>query len=332
MSEIITNFDTLLDKTIQPTYINKTTFAPQWPFTALMAGGTGCGKTNVLLNLIFKFLHWDRIYLYALDLSEPKYEFLKQQLQGLEALMRKQGLLKSSGDTPDPLFVMSDNLNEIIRVNDLKVKNEDGTWRQNLVIFDDIVKQKDQSKFEDYFLRGRKRCSVIYLSQSFFGTPRFIRLNSMYTLYFAKAKDTDVQHVGKNLGDGMTIEQFREMYRMATPKNHDFLMIDGKTQNLPMKFRKNFTGFFTGAEKVGTDVNNPEGVNQNADKSMVKDVERIRGRPKEYKAHICTRCQKEFNRPAYLREHMKRKFPCKIVVLGDSHGTRGERGKLEDDE
>ena len=36
----------------------------------------GSGKTNVLLNLIYEHDDIDKIYLYAKDLSEPKYEFL----------------------------------------------------------------------------------------------------------------------------------------------------------------------------------------------------------------------------------------------------------------
>ena len=39
-------------------------------------GGLGSGKTNTLLNLITEQNDIDKIYLYAKDLSEPKYEFL----------------------------------------------------------------------------------------------------------------------------------------------------------------------------------------------------------------------------------------------------------------
>ena len=38
--------------------------------------GSGWGKTNSLLNLINEQEHIDKIYLYAKDLSEPKYELL----------------------------------------------------------------------------------------------------------------------------------------------------------------------------------------------------------------------------------------------------------------
>ena len=42
----------------------------------MIIGGSGSGKTNALLNLINEQNDIDKIYLYAKDLSEPKYEYL----------------------------------------------------------------------------------------------------------------------------------------------------------------------------------------------------------------------------------------------------------------
>ena len=46
------------------------------PYRILMIGRSGSGKTNTLLNLINEQRDIDKIYLYAKDLSEPKYEYL----------------------------------------------------------------------------------------------------------------------------------------------------------------------------------------------------------------------------------------------------------------
>ena len=45
-------------------------------FRSSVIGGSGSGKTNPLLNLINEQDDIDKIYLYAKDLSEPKYDFL----------------------------------------------------------------------------------------------------------------------------------------------------------------------------------------------------------------------------------------------------------------
>ena len=42
----------------------------------MIIGGSRSGKTNALLNLIKEQDDIDKIYLYAKDLSKPKYEFL----------------------------------------------------------------------------------------------------------------------------------------------------------------------------------------------------------------------------------------------------------------
>ena len=42
----------------------------------MIIGGSRSGKTNALLNLISQQDDNDKIYLYAKDLSEPKFEFL----------------------------------------------------------------------------------------------------------------------------------------------------------------------------------------------------------------------------------------------------------------
>ena len=59
---------------------NKTQYNLKWPYTPdhpyriLMIGGTGSGKTNALLNLINNQLDIDKIYLYAKDPCEAKYQ------------------------------------------------------------------------------------------------------------------------------------------------------------------------------------------------------------------------------------------------------------------
>ena len=58
---------------------NKTEHNEKWPYIPdhwyriIIIGGSGSGKTNTLINLINEQDDIDKIYLYARDLSEPKY-------------------------------------------------------------------------------------------------------------------------------------------------------------------------------------------------------------------------------------------------------------------
>ena len=54
----------------------KWSYIPDHPYRILVIGGSGSGKTNALLNLINQKNDIDKIYLYAKDLSEEKYESL----------------------------------------------------------------------------------------------------------------------------------------------------------------------------------------------------------------------------------------------------------------
>ena len=51
-------------------------YIPDQPYKILIIGGSGSRKTSTLLNLINEQKDIDKIYLYAKDLSEPKYEYL----------------------------------------------------------------------------------------------------------------------------------------------------------------------------------------------------------------------------------------------------------------
>ena len=49
---------------------------PDYPYRVLISGGSGSGKTNVLLNLINHKPDTDEIYLYANDPYEAKYQLI----------------------------------------------------------------------------------------------------------------------------------------------------------------------------------------------------------------------------------------------------------------
>ena len=51
-------------------------FIPDHPYRILIIGGSGSGKTNVVFNLMSQQDDIDKMYLYAKDLSELKYQFL----------------------------------------------------------------------------------------------------------------------------------------------------------------------------------------------------------------------------------------------------------------
>ena len=53
-------------------------------YRILIIGGSGSGKTNALINLMNEQNDIDKIYLYAKDLSKPKYEYLIKKCEDAE--------------------------------------------------------------------------------------------------------------------------------------------------------------------------------------------------------------------------------------------------------
>ena len=59
-------------------------YIPDHPYKILIIGGSGSRKTNTLLNLTKEPDNIDKIYLYAKDLNEPKYEFSINKREDVE--------------------------------------------------------------------------------------------------------------------------------------------------------------------------------------------------------------------------------------------------------
>ena len=59
-------------------------YVPNHPYRILIIGGSGTGKTNALLNLINNQPDIDKIYFYAKDPYEAKYQFLFNKKESVD--------------------------------------------------------------------------------------------------------------------------------------------------------------------------------------------------------------------------------------------------------
>ena len=81
----------------------KWTYIPDHPYRVLIIGGSGSRKTNTLLDLINKQIDIDKIYLYAKDLSEKKYEYLikNRENAGIKHLTDSKAFIECSNTMDD---------------------------------------------------------------------------------------------------------------------------------------------------------------------------------------------------------------------------------------
>ena len=142
-----------------------------WPYRKLIIGPSGSGKTNYLLNSIQKDNNIiDKIYLYAKDLEELKYQFLieKRKQAGLKNLNDKNAFIEYS-NTMDDIY---DDIEDYNKKRKRKV----------LIVFDDMTShvmsdKKAQQVLKELFIRCKKlNISLCFLTQSYFSVPKDVRL------------------------------------------------------------------------------------------------------------------------------------------------------------
>ena len=123
-------------------------YIPDHPYRILILGGSGSGKTNALLNLIDNKPDIDKIYLYAKDPYEDKYQFLinKRESIGLKHFNDPKAFIEYSNDMHD----VYKNIDDYNPDKENKI----------LIVFDDMIadminNKKLNSIVTELFIRGR---------------------------------------------------------------------------------------------------------------------------------------------------------------------------------
>ena len=169
------NFDLYANKN-KTEHNLKWSYIPDHPYRILIIGGSGSGKTNALLNLINNQPDIDKIYLYAKDPYEAKYQFLinKRERTGLKHFNYPKAFIEYSNDMQD----VYKNIDEYNVDKEQKI----------LITFDDIIadiinNKKLNSIVTQLFIRGRKlNISIVFITQSYFKVPKDVRLSSTHFL------------------------------------------------------------------------------------------------------------------------------------------------------
>ena len=113
---------------------------------------------------------------------------------------------------------------DIIHYNNDEIKpvNSLDSDSQKIVIFDDFICDKNQKPLIDYFIQGRhKNCSTIYLSQSFYKTPKDIRLNCSHYVVYEFPSNNERNFDIKRIKMSQKINM-----KKATKKPYSFMYVD----------------------------------------------------------------------------------------------------------
>ena len=210
-------------------------YTPDHPYRILIIGGPGSGKTNVLLNLINNQQDIDKIYLYAKDLYEAKYQHLIniREKVGIDHL-----------DDPKAFIEYSNDMRDVYKnINECNVNNE----KKILIFFDDMIADMTSNKklnsiVTELFTRGRKlNISLVFITQSYFKVPKNARLNTTDFFIARLPNKRELQQILINHSSDIKTEDFINIYRKCTAEPYSFLVNDTMlASDNPLRFRKLF--------------------------------------------------------------------------------------------
>ena len=182
------------------------------PYRMLIIGPSGSGKTNSLLNLIQKDNNSliDKIYLYAKDVEEPKYQFLIEK--------RENAGIKNLND-PNAFVEYSNTMDDVYNnIDDYNSKRK----RKVLIVFDDMIadimtNKKFQATIKELFIRYRKlNISLVFIIQSYFSVPKEVRLNSTHYLIMKIYNRRELQQIAIDHSTDIGYKHFLNIYRNST--------------------------------------------------------------------------------------------------------------------
>ena len=194
---------------------------PNWPYIhdhpykILIIEGSGSGKTNTL-NLINNQPDIDKIYLYAKDPYEDKYQFLikKRESIGLKHFNDPKAFIEYSNDMHD----IYKNLDDYNPDKENKVLIAFGD-----MITDMINNKKLDSVVTKLFIRGTKlNISLVFIMQSYFKVPKDVRLNTTHIFIMKIPNKRELQQIAINHSSDIDFKDFIKIYKKCINTPYSF--------------------------------------------------------------------------------------------------------------
>lgn len=179
------------------------------PLRCLIVGSSGCGKTNLLLNLIYNHngVLFKNLYVFSKSIEQPAYIELRKKYMDVEKKLNKT------------IAYFYNNCDDIPPLEECR--------KNSLVVFDDCLMEK-QDVIKDYFIRGRHRkLSCVYLSQSYGRVDmQVIRNNLNLLCVFKQNKHYTKRIYDDFVGVDTSYKNFEKMCEKCWKEPYGFLTIN----------------------------------------------------------------------------------------------------------
>ena len=229
----------------------------------VIVGKSGCGKTTLLLNLLLRpgWLDYNKLFVFGKSLFQPEYKILKK---AFEEKLPKEAIIRIFDNQAEimklnasPLAIVEEMAKNIDTTKsdlvcrfyesaeDVPDPRDISSVNKNLMIFDDLLLEK-QNKCESYYIRGRhSNIDCFYLSQNYFKLPRqTIRENANFICLFPQDQK-NINHIySDHVGEDMPKDEFRKLCKTAWEKSHGFVVIDLTSKKHNGKYRSGLDTFY----------------------------------------------------------------------------------------
>ena len=101
-----------------------------------------------------------------------------------------------------------------------------------LIVFDDMIadimsNKKFQAAVKELFIRCRKlNISLVFVTQSYFSVPKYVRLNSVHNLIMKIINKKELQNIAITNSADIDYKDFMKIYREYTKERYSFLTTD----------------------------------------------------------------------------------------------------------
>ena len=156
---------------------------------------------------IIKFIYIDKLYSYAKDPYETKYQYLinKREKVGLNHFNDPKAFMEYSNDMQD----VYKNIEEYNPIKKCKV----------LIVFDDMIADMiDNNKLNpivtELFIRGRKlNISIVFITQSYSKVPKDVRVNYTHFSIMKIPNKRELQQIALNHSSDIDFKDFMKIYK-----------------------------------------------------------------------------------------------------------------------
>mgnify|MGYP003422762311 CR=1 FL=1 len=141
---LIPNYNNLINKNNFEQFYN---YMPSKSFRMLICGPSGSRKTNALVDMLLKpLIYYDKIYLYAKNIDQEKYQLLANELNKLSVKNKF-------------------SVDEIYEYSNSSIKDVDELENelQKIVIFDDYICGKNQDQIINTLSKEDIKIVVLFI-------------------------------------------------------------------------------------------------------------------------------------------------------------------------